>query len=299
MTKICSKCGIEKELNEFPKRKISKDGHASSCKICKKEWYEENKEEIAKRKKEYYKDNKEKMNKNMKEWYEDNKEEVARKAKEYRINNKERIVKREKKYRINNKEKLSKRKSKYYENNKDKIMTRHKEYYEENREKIKEYKKEYCEINKERIDKDKKEYYENNKDKIKIYYETNKEKILKRVAKHNTKRYHSDQEYNIKQKIRLRINTALKRQEISKLYKTIELLGCDFSFYKEYIEKQFTGNMTWGKLRSGKIHIDHILPCSSFDLTDPEEQKKCFNYSNTQPLWAEDNFKKGCKLECA
>ena len=43
----------------------------------------------------------------------------------------------------------------------------------------------------------------------------------------------------------------------------------------------------------GKWHIDHIRPCASFDLTDLEQQKECFNYSNLQPLWSEDNLIKG------
>ena len=41
--------------------------------------------------------------------------------------------------------------------------------------------------------------------------------------------------------------------------------------------------------------IDHIIPCAAFDLTKPENQKKCFHYSNTQPLWAKDNLRKGDK----
>ena len=48
----------------------------------------------------------------------------------------------------------------------------------------------------------------------------------------------------------------------------------------------------WGKF--GR-HIDHIRPCASFDLTDPVEQRKCFHFSNLQPLWAYDNHVKGDK----
>ena len=43
----------------------------------------------------------------------------------------------------------------------------------------------------------------------------------------------------------------------------------------------------------GEIHIDHIRPCASFDLTQESDQLKCFNYTNIQPLWAIDNLIKG------
>jgi hypothetical protein len=50
--KKCTKCGIEKELDEFHKQKSAKDGHRFDCKSCaaksKAKWYAENKEEIAK-----------------------------------------------------------------------------------------------------------------------------------------------------------------------------------------------------------------------------------------------------------
>jgi hypothetical protein len=51
------------------------------------------------------------------------------------------------------------------------------------------------------------------------------------------------------------------------------------------------------EFNKGEIHIDHIRPCSSFDLTKPKEQVKCFHYTNTQPLWAKENLSKGAKLE--
>ena len=42
--------------------------------------------------------------------------------------------------------------------------------------------------------------------------------------------------------------------------------------------------------------IDHIKPCSSFNLLDESEQLKCFNYKNLQPLWAHENLSKGDKI---
>jgi hypothetical protein len=46
----------------------------------------------------------------------------------------------------------------------------------------------------------------------------------------------------------------------------------------------------------GKWHIDHIIPCASFDLRCPVQQLACFHYNNLQPLWAEDNIRKRDKI---
>ena len=51
--------------------------------------------------------------------------------------------------------------------------------------------------------------------------------------------------------------------------------------------------MNWNNCGLGGWEIDHILPCNSFDLSDPKQQELCFNYTNLQPLWAIDNIKKG------
>ena len=75
----------------------------------------------------------------------------------------------------------------------------------------------------------------------------------------------------------------------------MELVGCDLEYLKEYLEKQFVDGMTWKNY--GEIwHVDHALPCNSFDLSDPEQQKRCFHYTNLQPLFATDNMEKGAKI---
>ena len=74
---------------------------------------------------------------------------------------------------------------------------------------------------------------------------------------------------------------------------TIQLLGCNAAELKLHLESKFTVGMTWENHSQFGWHIDHILPCASFALTDPEQQKKCFHYTNLQPLWWVDNIKKG------
>jgi hypothetical protein len=75
---------------------------------------------------------------------------------------------------------------------------------------------------------------------------------------------------------------------------TFKLVGCSIEELKSHLQKLFLPDMNWNNY--GEWHIDHIIPCSSFNLTSIEEQKKCFNYTNLQPLWAKDNLKKGVKL---
>ena len=56
--------------------------------------------------------------------------------------------------------------------------------------------------------------------------------------------------------------------------------------------------MTWKYYfsTSNEIHIDHIRPCVSFDLTKESEKDICFHYTNLQLLWREDNLEKHDKL---
>ncbi len=63
---------------------------------------------------------------------------------------------------------------------------------------------------------------------------------------------------------------------------------------KKYLEGKFTEGMTWEN--HGTWHIDHRRPICSFNLLDEEEQKKCFHYTNLQPLWATDNLSKGGRV---
>ena len=110
---------------------------------------------------------------------------------------------------------------------------------------------------------------------------------------------HSDVQFNFAWKLRMRIRDAIKRQFTEKAKGAKELLGCSFDEFVKHFEDKFTEGMAWGEFMKGKIHIDHIRPCASFDLTKPEQQKKCFHFTNLQPLWAADNIRKGKKLQCA
>ena len=95
--------------------------------------------------------------------------------------------------------------------------------------------------------------------------------------------------------LRSRLSSVLGRRKTQKSQHTIELLGCSIAQLVQHLENKFKVGMTWDN--QGLWHVDHIRPCASFDLTDPIQQRECFHYLNLQPLWAEDNMKKGAKYD--
>lgn len=111
-------------------------------------------------------------------------------------------------------------------------------------------------------------------------------------AKYERNKSKNDPNFKIKKKIKNRVNKVLKIQGAIKEKSIFYLLGCNINELKEYLESQFQPGMTWEN--HGTVwHIDHILPISKFDLKNIEHQKICFHFLNLQPLWAEENMKKG------
>ena len=104
-------------------------------------------------------------------------------------------------------------------------------------------------------------------------------------------RYNKDIEYKLRRLLRGRLYSAIQKNV--KTGSSIKDLGCSIKELRGHLESQFTEDMTWSN--HGKWHIDHIKPLSSFDLSNRRELHKGCNYKNLQPLWAEDNLRKGGK----
>lgn len=180
-------------------------------------------------------------------------------------------------YQEANKDKIRARKKTYYEANKDKALKARKTYYEANKEKIAEQKKAYREANKERIAERKKQYYQANKKRIAEWH-----------RRYKKARRKSDPLFKLSCNYRTLLGNTLKRGSYSKKSRTHEILGIDYERYKKYLEATFKKGMSWDN--HGEWHIDHIIPLAS--AKNEEELLKLLHYSNTQPLWAEDNIKK-------
>lgn len=126
------------------------------------------------------------------------------------------------------------------------------------------------------------------------YYQANKPRIMEQAKHYLRKRRATDTLYRVKQGVRARLRQALKGN--IKATTTMQLVGCTLAELKAHLESLFSPGMSWDNYGLYGWHIDHIMPCSSFDLLDPAQQAECFHYTNLQPLWAKDNLSKSDKV---
>jgi hypothetical protein len=133
------------------------------------------------------------------------------------------------------------------------------------------------------------------KEVSKIRYEEKKDELLKKNIAYNNKKYNTDPYFKVVCCMRSRISKLFKQKNADKYNKFYNYLGCSKQDFILYFQAKFKEGMTWEN--HGEWHIDHIKPCASFNLLHEEEQKKCFHYTNLQPLWASENLSKGCKYD--
>ena len=99
--------------------------------------------------------------------------------------------------------------------------------------------------------------------------------------------------FKLKSSIRRTIKNSIKRKNIQKKSKTIEILGCSIKEFKEYLESKFESWMNWENygIYNGELNygwdVDHIIPLSSAKSED--ELLKLFHYTNLQPLCSKIN----------
>lgn len=169
----------------------------------------------------------------------------------------------------------------------------------------KEYYKKNVKVEKQKY----KDYYQSEEGQIKIkeyktkYYAEHKDRILRENRENRStdharnlaninrkKRLDNEPEFRLIVNMRKRVYKAMLG--INKSESTEKLLGCTPSELRDYLESKFTGGMSWDNYGYYGWHVDHIIPCVQFDLTDPDAQKICFHYTNLQPLWGKENISK-------
>jgi hypothetical protein len=150
------------------------------------------------------------------------------------------------------------------------------EWYLRNREHSLTYAQNYVQANEGKVSASRKTYHARCRDRMNAY-RRNRIKV--------------DPNYRMRANLRRRIASALSG--VAKTAHTLSLLGCSIDELRTHIQRQFEPGMSWDNYGYWGWHIDHITPCCRFDLTDPEQQKQCFHYSNLRPLWRKDNVSRG------
>ena len=179
-------------------------------------------------------------------------------------------------------------KAEWYQRNKERIKAKLKDKYQtdpEHRQTKVAYANKYREDNKEHILK-----HDRERSRLKRQDPEYREwkRTYDRIREHRL--YATDLNFAIMKRLRSRIRRVLESDFALKSASTMELIGCNLEQLKVYLTGTFTEGMSWALL--DRLAIDHIQPCCSFDLTKPEEQRKCFHYTNLRPLWAEENWAK-------
>ena len=200
----------------------------------------------------------------------------------------------------------------YYIQNRQNILAKSKESYEKNPDKYKAKTNKWRENNREDHLSSLREWYRKNGEKVRAdnleHYRKNREKRIAQMREHHRKNheqyaekrleyYHDhlklDSVHRIEGALRRRVRGALKSN--IKAGRTFELIGCTSQELRDHLQSCFKSGMHWSNY--GEWHVDHIQPCASFDLADPQQQRRCFNWRNLQPLWAADNMAKSAKYK--
>jgi hypothetical protein len=260
--KTCKNCKIEKLLIEFYKDKRAKDGYKGECKECCKRYPSRNRKLLFSP--DEYREYLNKVNLKRKERLKNNselREKTRGWARAWRNKNKDHVNARVREFFKNNPEEREKKRQRdrEYHNRPEIIVARKAKWHEMKKNNPEEYKK----------------------------------KMDRHVIWCRNRR-NTNMEYRLMDSLRGRLNSALRKRNVVKLETTIKLVGCPMPELIKYLENKFKPGMSW-KNRE-KWHIDHVIPCISFDLSKLEEQRKCFHYTNLQPLWAHENYSKGTKI---
>jgi len=136
------------------------------------------------------------------------------------------------------------------------------------------------------------EYKSKKSQNIAAYYK-NKSKLNK-VTDNYLELRKKDISYQLIDNLARRTTKELTKRNIIREMNHTDLIGCNGEDLKKYLSKLFTEHMTLNNY--GEWEIDHIKPVSSFNLNNEDELRKCFHYTNLQPLWKKDNRSKSDKI---
>jgi membrane-associated HD superfamily phosphohydrolase len=158
---------------------------------------------------------------------------------------------------------------KWREKNKEYMSVKSKKWYKQNKEHRKQYLKEYREKNIDKIREVKRNYERTRKSKYPLY------KLINNF--------------------RTAIYQVLKENNIQKNGHYFDILQYTPDELIFHLENQFKDGMTWDNY--GEWHVDHIKAIASYNIQEigDSEFMECWSLENLQPLWGEENIRKGSR----
>jgi hypothetical protein len=98
--------------------------------------------------------------------------------------------------------------------------------------------------------------------------------------------HNTNMNYRIKKSLAARLRTVIVKTD-----STMNYIGCNIQYLREWFEYNFTSEMNWDNYGS-YWSIDHIIPVCKFDLTLEDEKLKCWNWTNLMPVTVKYNSSK-------
>jgi hypothetical protein len=123
----------------------------------------------------------------------------------------------------------------------------------------------------------------------------NGEKIHPKDQPESTRLYQSNIQHKLRTCLSNRLRQLLRTGNARGKSSILKVIGCDIPWLVAWLEVHFKPGMNWENYGS-VWHCDHRQPCAGFNLTDPQQQRLCFHWTNLQPLFAHENLSKGAKL---
>jgi len=170
-----------------------------------------------------------------------------------------------------NKEDEKQRDKQYYQKNKETILKRRKQWRKDNPKKTKQYRTEYRKENYEKLNKQRRQYQKHKRE--------------------------TDLRFNLNDRISKAIRKSLKNNKAGKHWET--LVGYTTNDLIKHLKKTMPKGYAWQDYLDGKLHIDHIIPISAHNFTNPKhvDFRRCWALDNLQLLPAKENISKSNKLE--
>lgn len=170
-------------------------------------------------------------------------------------------------YRQAHQEEEKRRAKTTYEKNRDKILASAKEKYRLHREERLAYQRQY----------DKK----------------NAAVLRKKQTVYQRERHRSDPDFRLAHNLRRSLAHYIHGKRSTPAAK---LLGCSWSEFRQSLESRFVEGMNWDNYGT-YWHIDHEIPITRWNLSDPAQLAACWHHTNLRPLLAELNVREKARLE--